>query len=193
MGRWGGGSKVGAASSHSPLQGATLYQIAWTNQGINIFTLSSRQYPHCCMRVHLCAWHTLNYKIITFLLSFPLALEPKPRNTTSIFFLKKILLFLLHLAGKVRKCTHTERLLKLTVLYTITYLVTPTFAANDCLSFTLLRISPFQPCISAVITIHTDFLPLRFRIRQCCVRAVCKVQRQNATSETRGNGWGSGN
>lgn len=89
MGRWGGGSKVGAASSHSPLQGATLYQIAWTNQGINIFTLSSRQYPHCCMRVHLCAWHTLNYKIITFLLSFPLALEPKPRNTTSIFFKKK--------------------------------------------------------------------------------------------------------
>lgn len=101
-----------------------------------------------------------------------------------------IFLFLLHLAGKVLKCTHTHTnthsLPKLTVLYIISYLVTPTFAANDCLAFILLHIAPFQPRISAVITIHTDFFPSRFRIQQCCVRAACKVRRQNIASETQG-------
>lgn len=49
---------VRAAYSHCSLQGATLHQIAWTNQGINILALTPWQYP--IMYVRLCALHTLN-------------------------------------------------------------------------------------------------------------------------------------
>lgn len=181
-----GGSKVEAASSHSPLQGATQYQIARTNQGIHIFMLTSWQYPITvcvCTSVHYTPWTTKQSH------SFFLSLQHlnQSQEMQQAFFFLNIFLFLLHLAGNVcvemHTHIHTHRLLKLIVLYIISYLVIPTFAANDFLAFILLCISPFQLCISAVITINTDFFPSCLRIWQCC-----KVQRQNTASEAQGMG-----
>lgn len=185
MERWGGGSQVGAAYSHSPLQGATLYQIARTNQGINIFPRTSRRYPITvcvCTSVQCTPWTTKQSHCF-FL--FPVALEAKPRNAVSTFLLNIFFVVRFHRRSSGAR-THSLR--KSTVLYIISLLVTPTFAANDCLVFIRLRISPSQPCISAVITIHTDFIPSCFNIQPTvlCKKAAWKVQRQNTTSETQG-------
>lgn len=189
MERWGGGSEGGAAHSHSPLQGATLYQIARTNQGINIFPRTSRQYPITvcvCTSVQCTPW-TAKQSHSFFL--FPLALEPKPRNALSTFMSNIFFVVTFHRRSwGAHTHTHTHSLRKSTVLYIISYLVTPTFAANDCLAFIRLRVAPSQPCISAVITIHTDFIPSCFNIQPTvlCKKAAWKVQRQNTTSETQG-------
>lgn len=101
---------------------------------------------------------------------------------------------MLHLAGKVLKCTHTHTQTPIHTQLAETHcslhnrLPCDTYlrCKSDCLAFTRLCISPFQPCISAVITIHTDFFPSRFRIRRCRGRAACTARRRNTASETQG-------
>lgn len=139
MERWGGGSEVGAAYSHSPLQGATLYQIARTNQGINIFPRTSRQYPITvcvCTSVQRTPWTTKQSHSFSL---FPLALEPEPRNAASTFLLNIFFVVTFH---RRSWGAHTPSLRKSTVLYIISYLVTPAFAANDCLALIRLRTPP---------------------------------------------------
>lgn len=136
---------------------------------------------HYCMHVHLCGAHTFNYKTITFVLSFPLSTWTDTKKCWEHFFFVTF--------HRWSTEAHTHSLRKSTVLYIISYLVTPTVAANDCLAFIPLHISPLQPCISAVITIHTDFIPSCFNIQPIvCKKAAWKLQRQNTPSKTQGMG-----
>lgn len=137
------------------------------------------------MRVHLCAAHTLNYKTITFLLSFPLSTWTRAKKCSEHLFVEY--LFCCYISQAKLRSAHSQ----LAEIYCSLHNQLPCDTCLCCKRLFSVDSPPYpppQPCISAVITIHTDFIPSCCNIQPTvlCKKAAWKVQRQNTTSETQG-------
>ena len=93
----------------------------------------------------------------------PSALEPPPTKCTEPRPCLPVSFPFYYFMDQKRKKDERRRIRLRNTFFSvstiISYLVTPTSATNDCLALyaaVLFCISPFQPWISAIITIHTD-------------------------------------